>query len=314
MAHAVTHVREDSFLPGVARRVAVVNGDDFGFSRGVNQAIIEAHERGVLTSASLMVTAERFDEAVELAKQNPGLAVGLHLALVCGRGALSPKEIPNLVDRNGLFPFSPFRTGLRYQFSSNARRELALEIRAQLERFASTGLRLSHVDGHLHMHSHPVVMRLLVEFAGEFGIRTIRLPSEELKLTLGISRSNLINKVIWSAVFRRLRIYEERLLKRAGIDYLDRVYGLLQSGQMSEDYLLSLIPQIKAKRFEIYCHPARRIEGEPLNGPPDAGEIELNALISDRVRRAFEDERIQLSNFMEAETFIEAETRESLSQ
>ncbi len=282
------------------RRMAVVNGDDFGFSRGVNRAIIEAHEHGVLTSASLMVTGDAFEEAVELARRRPSLAVGLHLVLVSGRGALSPAEIPHLVNSKGSFPFSPFRTGLHYQFNSNARRELGMEIRAQLEKFADTGLILSHVDGHLHMHSHPVVMRLLVDLAGEFGIRRIRLPHEELRLTLGIDRSNLINKLIWSAVFTRLRFYEERLLGRAGIDCVDRVYGLLQSGNVTENYLLNLIPMIKADRFEIYCHPASPAEDEPLNGPKGAGEAELKALTSERVRRAFLDEGIELSNLREA--------------
>src|ERR671924_1565273 len=139
--------------PSNPHRYVRVSGDDFGFSHGVNRAIIQAHECGVLTSASLMVTGRAFDEAVALAHAHPRLAVGLHLVVVCGRTALPPGEIPHLADVTGNFPFGAFRTGLRYQFNAAARLELRREIRTQLEMFRGTGLRLSHVDGHLHMHT-----------------------------------------------------------------------------------------------------------------------------------------------------------------
>jgi predicted glycoside hydrolase/deacetylase ChbG (UPF0249 family) len=116
-------------------RFLIINGDDFGFSRGVNQGIIKAHEQGVLTSTSLMVTGDAAAGAVALAKSHPNLGVGLHLVLVCGKSALPSSEIPHLVDELGNFPNDSLKAGLRYQFSQAARRELCLEIRAQLEKF-----------------------------------------------------------------------------------------------------------------------------------------------------------------------------------
>jgi len=267
-------------------RSIVFTGDDFGFSNGVNRAIIEAHERGVLTRASLMVTGEAFYEAVTLARSHPRLGVGLHLVLLCGQSVLSPNHIPHVVDRTGQFPSQSIRTGLRYQFSSHARRELRLEIYAQLEKFRRTGLRLSHVDGHLHMHMHPVVLRILSELAPEFGIREIRLPSEELNLALRFDRSHMSAKLISSLLYGGLRRYGEHRLKSAGIEYMDRIYGSLTSGRITEDYLLGLIPKIHANRIEIYSHPAINVEGEPLNSPLDTGGAELAALVSERVRNA----------------------------
>lgn len=99
-----------------------------------------------------MVTGEAFDQAVELAKANPSLAIGLHLVLCCGRSVLPPDQIPHLVNEHGEFSNDPTAAGLRYQFNGAAQREVALEIRAQLEKFRQTGLPLSHVDGHLHLH------------------------------------------------------------------------------------------------------------------------------------------------------------------
>src|SRR5260370_645530 len=183
-------------LPGPSSqgRLVVVNGDDFGFSSGVNRAIITAHRQGVLSSASLMVTAAAFDEAVDLARQNSGLAIGLHLVTVCGKSALPPHQVPHLSDSLGRFSDNPIKAGLVYQFSKAAKCELALEIRAQLELFRGTGLELSHVDGHLHMHSHPIIMKILGGLAEEFGISAIRLPRQELRTELRIDRSRLATK------------------------------------------------------------------------------------------------------------------------
>lgn len=207
------------------RRFAIINGDDFGFSSGVNQAIIKAHEQGVLTSTSLMVTGEAATHAIALAHDHPNLAVGLHLVLVCGRRVLPQSEIPHLVDSAGNFSSDSLNAGLRYQFSRAARRELRLEIRAQLEKLRQTGLPLSHVDGHLHLHSHPVVLGIPAELAEEFNIKVIRLPSEELRFTLRLDKRDLLTKLLWSFVFTRLRSYGEGLLKSKGIQFCDRVYG-----------------------------------------------------------------------------------------
>jgi hopanoid biosynthesis associated protein HpnK len=285
------------------RRFAIINGDDFGFSSGVNQGIIKAHEQGVLTSTSLMVTGEAAEEAIALAHAHPKLAVGLHLVLVCGKAALPPSEIPHLVDSAGNFSDDSVKAGLRYQFSRAARRELRLEIRAQLEKFRQTGLKLSHVDGHLDLHAHPVVLGILSELAEEFNIKVMRLPSEELRFTLKLDTSDLMTKLVWSFAFTGLRIYGERLLKSRGICFSDRVYGLLQSGRMTEEYLQGLIPQIQADVVEIYSHPAIPIPGEPLNGPPGAGEAELAAWRSEQVRELLTANGFELTNCNNLEAF-----------
>jgi hopanoid biosynthesis associated protein HpnK len=269
----------------------VINADDFGFSHDVNAAIIQAHEEGILTSTSLMVTGDAAQEAIALAKNHPHLAVGLHLVLVCGKSVLPPAQIPHLVDSQGNFSHNPTQAGLNYQFNQATRAELRLEISAQLEKFRNSGLNLAHVDGHLHLHVHPVILNILTEFAAEFKIKFIRLPSEELTKNLKIDRRNLFTKIIWSIVFGQLRNYGEGLLKTHNIKFADRVYGLLQTGNMSEEYLLSLIPQIEAELVEIYAHPTS--VNTKIN---NSGEIELKALLSERVREILSIKGFELSN------------------
>jgi hopanoid biosynthesis associated protein HpnK len=278
----------------------IVTGDDFGRSSDVNRAIVEAHERGILTSASLMVAGDATDEAVALARSHPRLAVGLHLVLVDGRGTLAPTEIPHLVDSEGRFRRSPIAAGLVYQFQPSARRELRKEIAAQLEGFRLTGLPLSHVDGHHHLHLHPVVLRMLADLGSQHGIKTIRLPAEELAATLAVDRSDLPTKLLWTLIFTRLRRHGERVLSRAGIDFCDRVYGLLATGRMTESYLLGLIPRIHGDRIELYCHPAVGSRSPREEGSSAPGSCELAALLSAKVREALEARGFALSTFRDA--------------
>ena len=270
----------------------IINADDFGFSQGVNAAIIQAHEEGILTSTSLMVSGDAAQEAIALAKNHPHLAVGLHLVLVCGKSVLPPAQIPNLVDSQGNFSNNPTQAGLSYQFNQATRAELRLEISAQLQKFRDSGLNLAHVDGHLHLHVHPVILNILTEFAAEFKIKFIRLPSEELTKNLKIDQRNLLTKIIWSIVFGQLRRYGEGLLKANQIKFANRVYGLLQTGDMSEKYLLDLIPQIEAELVEIYSHPA--LVNTDIN---HGGEVELAALLSQQVRELLTVRGVELSNY-----------------
>jgi chitin disaccharide deacetylase len=287
----------------VPQRFAIINGDDFGFSVGVNQAIIQAHTNGILTSTSLMVSAAQANAAIALAKEHPTLGVGLHLVLVCGHSVLSPAQIPHLVDADGNFSNNPAKAGLKYQFSAFARRELRLEIRAQLEKFQESGLPMSHVDGHLHLHAHPVVLDMLINLAPEFGIRVIRLPFEELDLTLNLDSTRWLDKATGWWIFSQLRRSGERRLRQAGINCAQRVYGLLKSGEITEDYLLGLIPQIQAHCIEIYAHPAIALPNEPENGPSGAGERELQALLSDRVKTELTAQGFTLTQYSDPNIF-----------
>jgi hopanoid biosynthesis associated protein HpnK len=188
----------------------IVNADDFGISEEVNEAVIRAFREGVLTSTSLMVTGAAFSQAVELAKENPGLAVGIHLVTVVGQSVLPHSEIPTLVDEQGNFSNNPTLAGLKYYFSPRARRELRRELAAQFEKFHSTGLRLSHIDGHLHLHVHPVIFSAALELGVKYGARRMRVPSEERQLALAFDRANILQKTIHTLfVWRACQLYEK---------------------------------------------------------------------------------------------------------
>ncbi len=281
----------------------IINGDDFGYSEAVNQAIVQARREGVLTSCSLMVNERAARHAVELARSNPSLAVGLHLVLVLGRAALPHAEIPHITDPDGNFTTSPFRAGVHYYFSPSARCEMRREMRAQFERFAATGLRFSHVNGHTHLHQHPVIFDELIKLCEEFGVRRVRVVKGEMRLSLKLDRKNLPAKLLLGTVYNLIGRWCERRLRGRGFVRPQKVYGLLQSGDMNEDYLLGLIRLIgRPERFdaasvEIYAHPLAFDAGEAVKRENPGGERELKALISDRVRSAIENAGFRLATY-----------------
>src|SRR5262249_54197373 len=149
------------------------------------------HRDGILTSASLMVNEPGFEEAVKLAKENPRLGVGLHLTFLMGHSVLPPDKIPGLVNGRGEFSNDPIGTGMSYFFKRSLRPQLRAEIHAQFERFRSTGLPLDHVNGHLHLHLHPVIFNILMEDSEKLGIRHLRLTRDCL------SRSRRMARGLW---------------------------------------------------------------------------------------------------------------------
>jgi predicted glycoside hydrolase/deacetylase ChbG (UPF0249 family) len=175
----------------MAGKLLIINADDFGSSDVVNAAVARAHRDGMLTSASLMVTGEAVEEAVSIARDLPTLAVGLHLALSNARSALSRDS----------FPDSPVACAMRYYFSRKARLQIKDEIQAQFVAFAQTGLKLSHVDGHQHLHAHPAVLPTVIELAVRYGARGIRVPRESFFANLRADRTHLASKIA-TTIFR----------------------------------------------------------------------------------------------------------------
>ncbi|MFA6544912.1 MAG: hopanoid biosynthesis-associated protein HpnK [Limisphaerales bacterium] len=269
-------------------RRLIVNADDFGRSHSINQAVIRAHREGILTTASLMVNGDAFDEAVGLAQQNPSLGVGLHLTLVCGRAACGPMEIPDLVDAQGALSHSPVATGVRFYFNRNLRLQLAREIGAQFARFKSTGLVLDHVNGHLNMHLHPTVFSMLARRRLEWGIRHIRITDDPFMLNLQLAGGNWLYRASHAFIFGQLSRRARRILDGSGIHFTDRVFGLLQNARVDETFIRKLLPRLPSGDSELYSHPSL-----------DEFPHEFEALVSPHVKALVQELDIQLIRYQD---------------
>jgi chitin disaccharide deacetylase len=269
-------------------RRLIVNADDFGLSHSVNEAVIRAHREGILTSASLMVNEAGFEEGVRLAKENPKLGVGLHLSLLHGHSALPPEKIPGLVNARGEFSNSPVGAGMKYFFDDGLREPLQAEIRAQFERFRSTGLPLDHVNGHLHLHLHPTIFKILMDEVETFGIRHFRLTRDCLARSRRMSRGYHFYRLSHAAIFECLSNNVRGPLKQRNIRHAQITFGLLQDGRVDEEYILKLLPELPEGDSELYSHPS-------LN----KFKHEFDALISPRVREQIQKLGIQLIRYQD---------------
>lgn len=264
----------------------ILNADDFGLSDGVNAAILQAHEHGILTSCSLMVAEPAAAAAATAARARPGLAVGLHLVGVGGRTVLPADVVPRLTRGMGRFPDDPVGTGLRYALNRRAQDELVRELEAQFRRFAELGLPMSHVDGHLHLHLHPFVFDRALELAEQSGCRRIRIPRDDwwgYRRTAGVAAlSQAPLALIFALLVRRAR----RRAAARGFVWAERVHGLFQTDRMNERALVALLRCLPPGTHEIYSHP-------DAEGRGTAGRAELAALLSPAARQAIEERGIQ---------------------
>jgi hopanoid biosynthesis associated protein HpnK len=270
------------------RRV-IVNGDDFGLAVPVNEAILEAHCRGILTTASLMVSAEAAADAVARARTTPSLRVGLHVVLVEGRSILPPRAIPDLVNDSGRFSDCPARAGFKYACGRGIRKQLESEIRAQFDAFRETGLPLDHVDTHNHLHLHPRILNLILEVGRDYGLAAMRLPHEPPILSRRISRrSPAARTAAWMALAPLIGFMKRRL-RRSGVRCNDYILGMADTGAMTEDLILNAVPHLPPGVAEMYFHPATRRCAEIERTMPAYRHVEeYQALVSDRVRAAFD--------------------------
>ncbi|NVN89691.1 MAG: hopanoid biosynthesis-associated protein HpnK [Desulfuromonadales bacterium] len=276
----------------------IITSDDFGLSGGVNRAVEKAWQDGILTCASIMPAGRAFEEAVEIAGHNPGLQVGLHLTLVQGRSVLAPDKIPDLVDEQGHFPNNPITAGMRYFFDKKLRNQLEREIRAQIERVRDAGIALSHIDGHLNIHLHPTIFSLLADMMPHYGITSVRLSRERLTHNLRFNRERLAGKAIERLVFGSLAHHARHRLDRMGTGYATEVKGVLNSGCMTERYILDILDGLNVGLTEIYFHPGYLPDAEITRRMPDyRHQEELAAITSPRVQQKLIDLGIELVNY-----------------
>ena len=278
----------------IGTKQVIINADDFGATARVNAAVLRSHREGVLTAASLMVNEPGSLEAIEIARRTPTLAVGLHVAMSDGAAALGHSDAPHIVNIDGSFTSDPVRAAIRYHLSEPARRELVREIHAQFERFASTGLPLSHVDGHQHMHVHPAAWSTVVRLAAQAGAGGIRVPLEEYRPWSRGRRLARRFELLWLASMRRMMQPDSSTL---GLVRADRVYGQLETGQMRAPYVVDLLGRLAGDVNEVYLHPGT-LHARQLPGRTDGMDCDLEALLCPAVRGAVATHGLRLTSYL----------------
>ena len=258
-----------------------MNADDFGFTPDVNQGIVEAHRRGILTATTLMANGDAFEDATRLARETPALDIGCHLVLIGGRSLVSGKALPATVPR---------------LVGALARREIRPyeELRAQVIRIEDAGLRPSHLDTHKHTHLAPPVLDAVARLGEEFEIRWVRRPFDfPLNAMKGMVPPF---KRLTSDALGLLGSRFHRVLARHGCRTTDHFAGFQITGRFRTAELVRLIGMLPDGSTELMVHPGRC--GEALEAArtrlKESRERELEALVSAEAREAVERAGVEL--------------------
>jgi predicted glycoside hydrolase/deacetylase ChbG (UPF0249 family) len=265
-------------------RLLVVNGDDFGFTPDVNQGIVDAHRKGILTATTLMANGDAFDDAVRLARQTPTLDIGCHFVLVGGNSPITGKAYPRSVAQ---------------LLIALARRDLNpyQEFVAQVRRIRDTGLKPSHLDTHKHTHLAPPVLDGLVRVSEEFDIRWVRRPFDfPFNGVKGIVPTAT---AATSRALGTLRGRFHRVLASHNCRSTDHFAGFQITGHYRTADLVKLLEALPEGSTELMCHPGHC--GPALQGAhtrlKESREREFTALVSSEARAAIERMGIRLVRY-----------------
>jgi hopanoid biosynthesis associated protein HpnK len=281
-------------------RRLIVNADDFGLTSGVSRAIAEGNRAGMVTSATLMANARATDEAIDLARAQPGLHTGCHVVLIDGVPLAA--NLPSLTNGSPRFRNSLKQFALAAVRKQIAAEEIQREVEAQISKIQLSGITLTHVDSHKHTHMFPHILRPVLRAAKACGIRAIRNPFEPLRcwpagMVLGtpglwLRSAGVMAFQMFSGAFRRA-INEE------GMVSTDGTVGIAVTGLLDQRKLLRILEALPEGTWELVCHPGYSDADLQTAGTrlTQSREIELAALSSPETKKALARYQIKLISY-----------------
>ena len=278
------------------KKQLIINADDFGIHPAVNEAVRKAATEGILTSTSLMAGGDAFDEAVEMARSMPSLGIGIHLTLVGGiKPVLPPSEVPSLTWDNGVFCHDYGKLIVRDLEGKISLSEVYAEWDAQIQKIMNTGLPVTHMDGHQHMHMWPHFYPIARDLAKKYHISCMRVPDEDV--LFGMKDGHIIRWAAKNGLSLLSRMHRSDL-KKNHVRTNDHFFGMLYGGHLSPERFAKFILQTRPGITEIMCHPSadtRAMEDTFHWGYH--GEDELAGLLADINRELIEKKQIRLISY-----------------
>lgn len=275
-------------------RYIIINADDFGRHAEINRAVEEGLVHGCLRSATVMPGGAAFAGAIDIARRHEELGLGVHFTLVDGHPILPPEEIPSLVGSEG--DFLPDHTALlkRYLKGGVNLEEVRRELAAQLQKIEATGIPISHVDSHQHMHTLPGIIDIVLDLAARAGIRAVRTPRTPLFAGAFGGLGQLVGRLGLSTLARLAACKAHR----RGLLTPDHFAGIVAGEAVSEGELLHLIAHLPQGTTEVMMHPGTKNDVlQEDSGWQHDFESELAAILSPRVEAALRKAEVEPVNF-----------------
>ena len=239
-----------------ADRRLIVTADDVGLHPGMTSGAIRAHREGIVTACSVVANGAAFYDAVERLRDVPSLEVGVHLTLVEER-SLTGMRLP--------------RSYVEFVRDMKDRAAIERELRAQIERVLAAALRVTHLNGHQHVHMWPSVFAIVSGLADEYGIGYVR---------------RVRDRGGRGGIVRRLSIAALNALGSGG-----STIGVMEAGHLTADRIIKLLDRVKGTT-ELVAHPGIGVDAYPHWHYDWDGETE--ALCDLRLRKAIADRGIEL--------------------
>jgi len=300
-----------SLLDFSSVRRLIINADDFGLTSGVNRAIVEAHQDGVVTSATLMATGPAFPEAAQMARTVPQLSVGCHLVLVDGSPLLPAKDLSSLITSTARAHSTKGNAHLGNGMADFVRRALTrqldpmqieAEATAQIRRLQSTGLDVSHCDTHKYTHIFPAALQPLLRAIRNCGVRALRNPFSPVRpLPLGVlvARPDLWKRYAQVKVLRRFADQFRSAVSDAGLFTPDGTLAIVVTGELDERFFRVIVESMPEGTWEFVCHPGYYDSDLEATRTrlKESRQKELRVLTSSVARRILAEREITLISF-----------------
>lgn len=273
----------------------IVNADDLGLAPSIDAAIFEGHDRGIVTSASLMATGASFERAVAGVLARPRLGCGVHLVLHDDAPVLPPSRVPSLVGANGRL--KPLREALRgLLFGASEPSEIEAEYAAQIERVRDAGIAPSHLDSHCHLHAFPAVGPIVHALGARYGIRCARQP--EASSLSDYRAAPFARYPLALLITASHRVTRQRVAR--SLRSPDKFLGLVHSGALDAAWMTRAIDALEPGVVaEIMVHPGDGSEhgDERDDHTPYRRRVELDAVLSPEVREAVRRRGVELIDY-----------------
>jgi chitin disaccharide deacetylase len=297
-------------------RKLIINADDFGLTAGVNRAIVETHNGGVVSSTTLMANGLAFEDAVTVARSAPNLSIGCHVVLVDGKPVSPPDAVDTMLAirsaQPGRFYSSLSAFAARAMLGGFDRDQLVAEVVAQIRKIQSAGLLVTHLDTHKHAHIFPEILAALLRAARICGVRAIRNPIVPVKAIP--ARQFKDKRELWKR-YGQVRVLHtfsgqfRQRTKRAGLLTPDGVVGVIETGTSEKpddssgygSLLRHTLASLPEGTWELVCHPGYddadlRAAGTRLLASRDD---ERRLLTSTKLRQFLDEQKIQVISYRE---------------
>jgi hopanoid biosynthesis associated protein HpnK len=282
-------------------RRLIVNADDFGLTRGVNRAIVEAHTHGIVTSATLMANSVAFDEAVQFAKADTGWSVGCHVVLLDGQPLCEASRVSSLIETKNGHAFRDGVAGFAVRALTGRidSEQVEAETTEQIRKLQSNGLAVSHVDTHKHTHMFPAALEGILRAARTCGITAIRNPFEVVAANFARAQRGLWKRYAQVKTLRGLAGGFRRAVAKAGLRTPDGTLGIVATGHLNGNLFQNIADHMPEGTWEFVCHPG--YSDADLDGTRTRlrrqREEELVLLTSSEARQALESRGIELVSY-----------------